>query len=283
MKKLLIVFTMFFLFVAKPALALIEESDNAEQQFEGFNMQGYDDDGNKSWDLTGRTADIDGGKVHLSDVNANAYGDQNVNVTSEVGVFDQTSGDVYLEKDVIITGQDGGQLLTDSLDWSKENDLVRTDDEILITDDQFTVTGMGMEAKPGLKHATIHEDVTVRVNVEDKNAQEPVGDPKTVTITCDGPVEMDQGNGMAVFNNNVFAIQEDKTLKADKMEIKFDEEMKQIDKMICIGNVEIVQGNNKTLAEKAVYDGKTQKLTLLGRPKLILVTEGDNAFTSFGD
>jgi len=74
--------------------------------------------------------------------------------------------------------------------------------------------------------------------------------------------------------------QEGRTLKTDHMELHFDTEMKGIEKLVCIGNVEIEQGANKSYAQKAVYTAATKKLTLSGRPKLILLTEGGSLFAT---
>ena len=124
----------------------------------------------------------------------------------------------------------------------------------------------------------MNEDVTVKVNTESDPANE-----KIVTITCDGPMEIDQAKQQAVFNNNVKAMQSGRELKADRMEVYFDQTNNQIKEMVCIGNVSITQGENTTYAEKAVYRAEDQKLILSGRPKLILLTEGQNGITAFGD
>ena len=67
------------------------------------------------------------------------------------------------------------------------------------------------------------------------------------------------------------------------MEVYFDSEQSKIKKILCIGNVEIVQGENKTYAQKAEYNASDQKLILTGRPKLILLTEGDGGIATFGN
>lgn len=251
-----------------------------DQKFQGFNLQGYSDNGEKSWDVNGDTADIKGSEIKLSNVNANSYGNEKVNVTAQNGTINQTSGEMRLEKDVVMTSEKGTQLMTDSLDWNRQTDLVKTKDDVLITDDEkgMTVTGTGMEAHPGLKSAKIEEDVTVRVNTEPKDK-----DPKFVTITSDGPMTLDQAKSMAVFEDNVVAIQTDRTLKADRMEIYFDSEKNAIKEMICIGNVEIVQGENQTFADRATYKAAEQRLILSGRPKLIMQTENKNGLAAFGN
>jgi len=156
---------------------------------------------------------------------------------------------------------------------------VATEDDVTITDERMMATGKGMEAHPGLKTAEIKEDVTVMIETEPGQENES----STVTITSDGPMIIDQMESFATFEDNVVAVQTDRTLKADRMEIYFDQEMSGIKRMVCIGNVEIEQGENRSYAEKAVYNAGDKKLTLSGRPKLILLTEGGSLFAASGD
>lgn len=277
MKYKLMIFSIgFVLFISAGWIS----ADEPEQKFQGFNLQGYDDSGEKAWNVNGDTADIVGSEIILSNVDANTFGDQKMNVKAKKGTVDQVSGKMHLEQDVVITSEDGKQLMTDTLDWNRDKDLVTTDDDVVITDERMMATGTGMEARPGLKTAEIKEDVTVLIETE---PEEEMGEGKTVTITCDGPMVVDQADSTATFNENVVAVQADRILKADKVDVYFDETMNGIKKMVCTGNVEIEQGENKTYAEKAVYDAATQKLTLSGRPKLILLTEGESFFAASGN
>ena len=248
------------------------------QQFEGFNLQGYTEDGEKAWTVNGDNADILGDKIKISNVDAESYGEEKVYLTSETGTIDQNSSTIHLEKDVVITSERGTRMTTDSLDWNRDEDLVKTKDDVKITDKDMTVTGKGMEAHPAMKTAQIDQDVTVTMDTE--SAPEVTS---TITITSDGPMEIDQNKSYAVFQDNVVAVQADQTLKADRMEIYFDETKKGIKNMVCTGHVVIIRGANQSFADKAVYNGEEKRLTLSGRPKLILVTEGDNAITALGN
>ena len=252
-------------------------ADDAPQQFQGFNLEGYTQNGQKSWDVTGDTADVLGSFINLSNIVANAYGEQKMNLTARNGTIDQSSGRMHLEKDVVITTETGTQMTTDSLDWEREKDLVTTEDHVKITNKDMTATGTGIFAHPSLKTAQMNEDVTVNLKTDPKT-----NGGETVTVTCDGPLEIDQAKQMATFNNNVVAIQEGRELKADKIEMYFDAKTNQIQEMICTGNVAIIQGQNTTYSEQAVYKAGEQKLILSGRPKLILFT-GGKGFAPLGD
>lgn len=250
-----------------------------EQKFHGFNLQGYNNEGEMTWEVNGDTADIVGSEIILSNVNANTFGKGKMNVVAKIGIVDQISGKMHLEEDVVITSESGQKLITDSLDWNRNEDLVTTQDDVMITGDKMIVTGTGMRAQPGLKLAKIKKDVTVIIDIE----QDEKGGSKKLTITSDGPMVINQLKSIATFDDNVVAYQDDQTLKADHMVIYFDEEMSGIQKMICTGNVEIEQGGNKSYAEKVVYIAATKKLILSGRPKLILLIEGGGLFAASGD
>jgi lipopolysaccharide export system protein LptA len=83
---------------------------------------------------------------------------------------------------------------------------------------------------------------------------------------------IDQLKNKATFNKNVVAIESGRTLKADLMEVYFDPVTNKIKEAVCTGHVQMIQGGNVTNSEKAVYNGANQTLTLLGQPKLIMMT-----------
>ncbi|MCK5580538.1 MAG: LPS export ABC transporter periplasmic protein LptC [Candidatus Omnitrophica bacterium] len=270
MKYLITIILGFLLLGVVPVYA-----QDIPQQFEGFDLEGYDDNGEKSWDVKGDTADIAGDTIVISNVDANQYREDDVNLKARTGILNKASGDIYLKEDVVITSETGSRLTTDSLDWKKGDDLVTTDDIVTLTDNGITATGTGLRASPGLQTAEMKRDVTVKVNTESENK-----DGKIVTITCDGPLEIDQMNNIAVLRENVVAVQSDTMLKADRMEVYFDGESQKIKELICIGNVVVTRGDNQTFSARAVYDAVTQKVTLSGRPKMIFVTEGEGSLSS---
>lgn len=254
------------------------DDESVDQKFQGFNLEGYTDEGEKSWDVTGDTADVKGTVIELSNIDANSYGKDAMNLKADAGSIDKVSGSVHLESDVVMTSGEGIQLETDSLDWYRDEDLVTTEDEVTITDERLNMSGRGLKAHPSLKTTKIEKNVELQVDTDpEKTTDQPV------IITCDGSMEIDQATSVATFIDNVVVVQDDQVLRADKIEVTFDIEMKAIKKMVCTGNVEIEQGENKTYAQKAVYNAADQRLVLSGRPKLILFTEGENAIASFGN
>ena len=260
------------------------ESTPPTQQLQGFNLNGYNNDGEKTWDVNGTKADITDQKIQITNVDANFYGKQQANLTADHGTIDKTNGNVNLKDNVVITSEDRGtKMTTDRLDYNRNKDLVTTQDPVKIVDDQGVVTGQGMTAHPNLKKAKINKHVKAVVNTQDKD--DP--DSQTIIITSDGPMQMNQMTMYVTFNVNVVAREPStgRELDSDKMEIWFNPVTKKIKKAICTGNVKAVQGPDVSYADKMVYEGDTQLLTMIGRPKIIFVTEGkkgNGMFQSLG-
>ena len=88
-------------FADDAAVAPVAAPDtNMTQQIEGFNLQGYTDGGSKSWDIKGEKADIVGNHVSVTNVDANSYGDQNMNLTARTGTLNRATGDINLKENV---------------------------------------------------------------------------------------------------------------------------------------------------------------------------------------
>jgi len=73
MRKLLIaIFSGILIISAQLVVYAQEQGQEGDQTFEGFNLQGYDDEGEKAWDVVGDTAEIKGSEVSINNINANA-------------------------------------------------------------------------------------------------------------------------------------------------------------------------------------------------------------------
>ncbi len=260
------------------------ESAPASQQLQGFNLNGYNNTGQKAWDVNGTKADISDTNVQITNVDANFYGKENTNLKSDHGTIDKTNGNIHLQDNVVVTADRGTQMTTDTLNWNRDKDLVTTQDPVKIVDQQGVVTGQGLSAHPNLKKAQINKDVKAVVKT---NPDEPAN-PQIVTITSDGPMQMDQVKMYAVFNVHVVAIDQStgRELHADKMEIWFDQATKHIKKAICTGHVKAIQGPNVSYSDQMIYIGDTQVLTMIGRPKIVFdtgSTKGNGMFQPIGN
>jgi len=73
---------------------------------------------------------------------------------------------------------------------------------------------------------------------------------------------------MATFTGNVVARQGDLTIYADKMVISYADSEGGIRTSEVFGNVRIIQGERRALADHALYDAKSATITLDGNPKV---------------
>ena len=252
-----------------------EESD---QQFLGFDLAGYGDDGKKSWELKGQSADIFLDTIKLKDVKAKVFGEEEIVLTSEKGELDKANNIIYLKEDVVITTETGSKLTTDSLDWAQDTNIITTEDKITIERENINAISKGAEAQPDLNQAQMLKDVVVEIETQDGEK----GIKKTV-ITCDGPLEIDYEAQIAIFNNNVKVEDESGQIFSNTMRVFFNFETKEINRIIANGNVKIVRGENISYSDTAIYIAKDKRVILTGKPRLVLYSEEGLEDVSFGD
>ncbi|MCG8429700.1 MAG: hypothetical protein MJA29_00800, partial [Candidatus Omnitrophica bacterium] len=81
------------------APATLRAQDPAAQQINDFSLAGYGDKGEKSWDLSGSTADIFDEIVKLDDVVGNLYGEsEDIHLKADRGDFHRVNGTVKLRE-----------------------------------------------------------------------------------------------------------------------------------------------------------------------------------------
>lgn len=260
--------------------AVLLETDNSDQQVLEFELSGSDNKGKKTWDVEGKSADIFVNTVKLNDIVARVYGEEdNVRLTADGGVYDKQEGKVHLQDNVVMTTDSGAKLLTDSLDWDQVTRKVTTPDDVDIRRQNLKVVGRGAEAEPDLKKVKLAENVQVDIQDADFSfaAEAPdkavSQDKQPITITCDGALNVDYEKQIAIFSDNVKVVHSQGEMYADKMTVSFDAKGKTIDRVDCEGDVKIVNGENTTYSEKAVYTAKDKKVVLTGRPRLVIYSD----------
>lgn len=272
-----------------------QTSPESDQQISEFSLSGYGEKGKKSWDISGKSADIFDNVIKLNDVIGNMYGEkEDIKLTAEKGDFDKAKGSVHVEKNVVITTSSGAKLTTDSLDWDRKKQVVSTKDVVNIARANMNTVGRGVLGQPNLNQITLEKEVQVDIRQVGK------GEKNKTVITCDGPLEIDYAKNIAAFKNNVKVYTNDNVITSDIMDVYFvpaKESASQtkekttdpstlmgtsIDKIICRGNVKIVRGENISYSEEAVYTALDKKIILTGKPKLILYSTEDLS-ASFGN
>lgn len=273
---------------------------DSDQQISDFSLAGFNEQGKKSWDLAGKTADIFDTVIKLQDVRGNLYSEnEEVKLTADKGDFDKKEGKVHLEEDVVITTSSGAKLTTDSLDWDRKKQIVNTKDKVNIKKENLLATAQGLTGKPNLNKVNLDKDVQVEIlPVKQQEEPEEKAPDKTI-ITCDGPLEIDYEKNIATFKNDVKVDNKDILMYSDIMDVYFTKEEKQagvaaaqdkapaaaekivpgmnskISKIFASGNVKIIKGENISYSDEATYVAADKKIILTGRPKLVLSSTED--------
>ena len=93
-----------------------------------------------------------------------------------------------------------------------------------------------------------------------------------IHVTSDR-LEADDQAQTVIFSGNAVATQDDVTIHADRLTIKYTGEKREIVQIVADGQVRIVQQEKLATGEKAVYYNREERVVMTGSPK---VTEGDN-------
>lgn len=260
------------------------------QQIADFSLAGYGEQGKKTWDLSGQSADIFQDAVKLDNVTGNVYGeDEDIKLTADKGDFDKKDGKVHLENNVVITTSAGAKLTTESLDWDRNTKVISTNDLVNIERDNMMAVAVGAKGAPDLKKVALEKDVKLDINPTQGDNPGEQGIKEKISVTCDGPLEIDYQNNIASFKNNVVVQRQDSTIYSDRMDVYFaasgdDKSVKdnaqgimgsKIDKIIAKGNVRVERGDNVSYSEEAIYSSVDKKLVLTGNPKLIISSAED--------
>jgi LPS export ABC transporter protein LptC len=278
-----------------------EKPQDSDQQIMDFSLASFGEKGKKSWDLSGRSADIFSNVVKLKDVIGNLYGkEEDIKLTADKGDFDKAEGKVHLEDNVVITTSTGAKLTTESLDWDRKNQLVTTNDEVNIERGNMVTTASGVRGEPSLKKVSLQKDVTVNINPTPEEKGKEPSVKKKIVITCDGSLQIDYEKNIATFNKNVKVDTQDSIIESDIMDVYFgksgtganapvlkkaDSDVgsslggkamgSKIDKIVARGNVKITRGENTSYSDEATYSAVDRKIILSGAPKLILYSSED--------
>jgi LPS export ABC transporter protein LptC len=292
-KRIVLVFVFLFLTgVTMAAVPAVKDAKESDQQIKDFSLSGFGDQGKKSWDLAGKSADIFNDVVKLKEVVGNHYADKDsINLTADNGDFNKTSGVVHLQDNVVITTTGGAKLTTDSLDWDRKQQMVSTLDKVNLSREDMNLSGEGAKGQTALKQVVLEKNVRLDMQPLDKQKNTK----EKIVIICDGPLDIDYEKNIAIFNNNVKVEKSDLTIYSDKMQVYFipkQEENKaaqgaaamssSINKIVALGNVRIVRGENVSYSQEAVYTAQDKKITLTGRPQIIIY-QAENMNATFGN
>lgn len=220
---------------AKASEPSASSPDGVQHKVLSFNLEGLTDKGEKKWDVKGESAE--------------AISENEVKLDNIVA---KAYGE---EAQAVITADQG------VYDKSKNNVKLQKNVKATIESTSGMSGGFGDFSGQG----------SGKPKVAGGKDQKKT---KTV-ITCDGSVLFDYERNIANFVDNVHVDSEDGSIIADKITVNLDSGTKQVKEIVAEGNVKIKRGDNMTYSEKATYDAVTKKVSLAGRPKLVIYQEGN--------
>lgn len=248
------------------------EANAPTQAMSGFTLTGYKDDGSKNWTLDGLDANVSENIVTIQQPKAVGFdAERKAYLTASIAQVDQRTRHVRLENEVTIHTSDGLWFASDLLHWIPDKDEVATDHPVRIETDHMLLRGRGFTGYTQLKQAVIADDIEMVLNPTENELS--VGEAQQVIITCDGPLSFDYAKGIATFENNVHIKDPNGDLYSDKLVAYLNGESHTIRYAEAFGRVRIHQNQNTALSEKAIYEPDKGKITLVGKPSLLVFPE----------
>jgi len=256
-------------------LCLAQEGEEADQKVDGFSLVQYEDGGKKKWELNGKSADVEEGSVKIKEPSAVGFGKETTfKLKAREGDFDREKNLVHLENNVVVKTTDGTALTTDSLDWDAQTKDVFTDDSVSIKKADFQVNGTGAEVDLEQKTAKLKKDVTANIKSSETDIlRDTNNEIRDTIITCDGPLDINYKKNKATFQNNVEVKDSEGNILADRIDVYFTKDMHRIRCVVARQNVRIINGENVTYSEKAIYLVDEGRVILPKRPKLVIQHE----------
>jgi lipopolysaccharide export system protein LptA len=111
---------------------------------------------------------------------------------------------------------------------------------------------------------TVNLDNSVKVEIAQQS------NVAAIVVTCDGPLEVQYENGMAIFHDNVHVDQNESELFADTAYVYFDSKTRALTKVVAEGHVKVIRGKDISYADKATYYADGKRVILEGRPRLVI-------------
>jgi lipopolysaccharide export system protein LptA len=91
---------------------------------------------------------------------------------------------------------------------------------------------------------------------------------KPIFVSSDR-MEMDRQKNVLIYLGRVVVVQDDMTLRSDKLTTYFDTDLGQMKQAIAEGKlVQVTRGERVATGTKAVFDGVTQTITMTGNPMM---------------
>jgi len=277
MKRASFFIIILFIFAAWRICFAEEKKQAAQQEVKDFSFVQYKEGGAEKWKLNGRSAEVLDNRVDIEYMSALSFGEGTMlKLKANKGIFDKGDNMVHLSDNVVVTSTDGTKLTTDHMVWDADTKNVSTDGRVSIKRPDMEITGTGAVCDIEGKTAELKQDINARLVSDEPGIPGSVNGKDYTTITCDGPLELNYNQNRAFFHGNVKVEDSKGNIMADRIDVYFNPETRRVKCVVATGNVRIINGENVTYSEKAIYLVDQGRVILPNRPKLVIQNNGSN-------
>ena len=267
--------TVFLILILNSACVAEEKKETAQQEVKDFSFVQYKEGGSQKWKMNGRSAEVSENKVNIEYLSALSFGEGTMlKLKANKGVFDKGENLVHLSDNVVAASTDGTKLTTDHMVWDAETKNVSTDGSVNIKRPDMEITARGATCDIEGKTAELKQDINAKLVSDESGIPNSVSGKNQTTITCDGPLELNYMQNRAFFHGNVKVEDLRGNILADRLDVYFSPETKRVKCVVARGNVRIINGENVTYSEKAIYLVDQGRVILPNRPKLVIQNNG---------
>ena len=273
-----IIYAIIFLSFSLSSICFAEEKkEAAQQEVKDFSFVQYQEGGVEKWKMNGRSAEVSDNKVDIEYLSALSFGAGTMlKLKANRGVFDKGENLVHLSDNVVAASTDGTKLTTDHMVWNAETKNVSTEASVNIKRPDMEITGTGAVCDMDGKTAELKQDINARLVSDEAGILNSASGKNQTTITCDGPLELNYMKNKAFFHGNVKVEDSRGEILADRLDVYFNPLTKRVKCVVGRGNVKIINGENITYSEKAIYLVDQARVILPNRPKLVIQNNGTN-------
>ena len=275
-----ILFFLLFSFIFSSFSFAEEKKEPAQQEVKDFSFVQYKEGGDQKWKLNGQSAEVVENKVNIDHLSALSFGQgTTLKLKANQGSFDKGDNLVHLKDNVVAATTDGTKLTTDSLLWDAETKNVSTDSAVNIKRPDMQISGTGAVCDLEGKTAELKQNINARLTSGENALLGAMPgnsgrQAQQTTITCDGPLELNYKQNRAFFHGNVKVEDSRGNIIADRIDVYFNPQTRRVKCVVARGNVKIINGENITYSEKAIYLVDQGRVILPNRPKLIIQNDG---------
>lgn len=264
-----------FIFAAGRICFAEDQKKPAQQEVKDFSFVQYKEGGDQKWKMNGKSAEVLDTEVKIEYLSALSFGQGTMlKLRARQGTFDKGENLVHLKDNVVVASTDGTKLSTDYLVWDAETRNVSTDTSVNIKRHDMDITGTGAVCDIEGKTAELKQDINAKFVSDESGILNPSSGKNQAVITCDGPLELNYRQNRAFFHGNVKVEDSKGNIMADRIDVYFSPDTRRVKCVVARGNVRIINGENITYSEKAIYLVDQGRVILPNRPKLVIKNDG---------